>query len=69
MNREAGAVAYVSEQVAARLDRIAQFFVSGSKLTLIVRQANKDEQDFILTNDDIDEAIKALERSKARSAS
>jgi hypothetical protein len=69
MNREAGAVTYVSEQVAARLDRIAQFFVSGSKLTLIVRQANKDEQDFILTNDDIDEAIKALERSKARSAS
>ena len=48
------------------LNQIASCFVDGSKLTLLVRQPNKPDADFVLTNDDLDEAINALNRRKVQ---
>jgi hypothetical protein len=55
----------VRADCAAHLDRIRRNF-KNPKITLIVRSPESDEGDFVLTEDDLDEAIKALERSKAR---
>lgn len=46
------------------LNRIAKNFKPGVKLTLIARTPGNDEADFVLSIDDIDEAIKVLERRK-----
>ncbi len=44
------------------LQQIASLFRDGAKLTLVVRNPEHDDRDFILSNDDIAEAIKALGR-------
>lgn len=56
-------------QVAKRLEQIQQFFVTGSRITVIVRMPGKPEQDFMLTDDEIDDAIAVLQRSKDRPSS
>lgn len=60
------AVPFVRDMVAMHLDEIRQLFVEGSKITVIVRQAGKPEQDFTLSDDQLDEAIAVLQRSKQR---
>ncbi len=62
-------VALVRNRVCGALDHIARQFVDGVKITLIVRQPGKPEQDFMLSDDLIDEAIAVLERSKGRQPS
>lgn len=52
----------VADEASDYLNRIAGLFKPGVKLTLIVRTPDKDDQDFILTNDLPAEAIKALDR-------
>jgi hypothetical protein len=56
----------VADQVAHHLDQIHRLFKNGVKSTLVLRTPGLPERDFMLGNDDIDEAIKALERAKAR---
>lgn len=51
------------EIVAEHMDAILSQFRSGAKITVLVRQPEKTDgsQDFILTNDEIIEAIRALQ--------
>ncbi len=53
------------EEVALHMDRILKCFKPGAKITVIVRNSTHD-QDFMMQNDTIDEAIALLERSKSR---
>lgn len=55
-----------SAEAAVHLNRIASLFVGDVKITLFVRTPGKDEQDFLLTNDSLDEVSKGIERSKLR---
>lgn len=52
--------------IAGHLSEIKGLFVPGTKVTLIVRRPEKPDgsQDFVLTDDLIDEAIAALLRRK-----
>lgn len=52
--------------VSKLLEVIVTYFKPGAKLTLIVRFAGHDDRDFILTDDEIPEAVKALERHQTR---
>jgi hypothetical protein len=54
----------VGDRCSAYLNQIAKNFKTGAKLTLIVRTPGNDEADFVLTIDDLDEAIKVLERRR-----
>lgn len=54
----------VHNAASIHLSEIAEYFKSGVKLTLLVRTPGDDDADFILTNDDLDEVIKAIERRK-----
>lgn len=55
--------------VSSHLNQIASCFVEGSKLTVLVRQPNEPDQDFMLTNDTLTEVINAVERrAKAESS-
>lgn len=54
----------VTDEVSFHLDKILKCFKPGAKITVIVRRPENDEADFTLSNDDISEAIKALERRK-----
>lgn len=53
------------EEVSIHMNRILQCFKPGAKITVLVRNQTH-EQDFMMSNDTIDEAIALLERSKAR---
>lgn len=55
-----------SEVVADHMDAILRQFKSGAKITVLVRRPEKPDgtQDFILTNDTIDDAIAALQLRK-----
>lgn len=57
----------VREQCSEYLSRIERLFKPGARLTLIVRRPGDAEQDFMLSSDDLHEAIAVLERSKMRS--
>lgn len=59
-------VAAAGRHAAEYLDRIARLFKPGKKLTLLVRSPGLPDRDFMLTDDNIDEAIAMLERSKQR---
>ena len=52
----------VQQIASAKLEEIAECFKPGAKLTLLVRTPGNDDADFLLTNDDLSEAIKALQR-------
>lgn len=56
----------VSEIVANHMDEILACFKPGAKIMVLVRRPEKPDgsQDFILTNDTIDEAIAALQTRK-----
>lgn len=49
------------------LSEISDLFLPGRKVTLIVRNPEASEEDFVMTDDTLDGAIEALERSKERS--
>lgn len=53
------------EEVSIHMNSILQCFKPGAKITVLVRNQTH-EQDFMMSNDTIDEAIALLERSKAR---
>lgn len=56
----------VSEIVADHMDEILACFKPGAKITVLVRRPEKPDgsQDFVLTNDTIDDAIAALQTRK-----
>ena len=58
---------HVARGIERRLQYIAGFFKPGAKLTLLVRrpEAPDGSQDMVVTDDDLAEAIKALEIRKA----
>lgn len=43
-----------------------EYFKPGIKLTFLARMPGNPEGDMLLTKDDLDEVIKAIERSKTR---
>lgn len=55
---------FATQEASKHLNIIASLFKAGAKLTLLVRTPGNDEADFCLTNDDLAEAIMALERRK-----
>lgn len=57
---------YVGEEVSARMDEILSFFKPGAKITVLVRRPDHADgsQDFMMTNDLIDDAVAALLRRK-----
>lgn len=55
----------VQGEVAGYMERIQKLFVSGNKITVLVRHPGKPEQDFLMTDDDLDEVVAAATRRKA----
>lgn len=60
------AVQNVGDEMADHLDAILRLFKPGAKITVVVRRPDAPDhsQDFIQTNDTLDDAIAALERRK-----
>ena len=54
--------------ISHHLGEIAGNFRADAKLTLIIRIPENNDADLVMTKDDLAEAIKALERSQARTA-
>lgn len=52
----------VTLECQRHMDAILKLFVPGSKITLLVRQPGQPDgsQDFVMTNDFLEESIKAL---------
>lgn len=57
-------------EISAYLEIIAKLWKPGAKLTLLVRrpEAPDGSQDYLATDDDLDQAIEALRVLKARGA-
>ena len=55
---------YVNERVCAALDELSKLFVPGVKFSVTARVPGKPDQDFMVTNDDLDELIKLIERRR-----
>jgi len=53
-----------ADRASDHLNSIAGLFKPGAKLTLLVRTPGNEEADFLLTNDDLGEAIKLIERRR-----
>lgn len=58
---------HISNGIAESLEDIAAYFVA-PKLTLVVRAPDLEDGDVVITTDNLDEAIKAIERLKASPA-
>ena len=53
------------DEVAQHMDRILKCFKPGAKITVIVRSPQiPGDTDFILTSDDLDEVISAIQRQQ-----
>lgn len=50
--------------VAGHMDSILSNFKHGAKITVLVRTPGKDNADFCMTNDDLDQATAMIERRK-----
>lgn len=50
--------------VSAHMDQIKRLFKSGVKITVLVRTPGEPGRDFLMTDDDLDEAITALRRRR-----
>ena len=58
------------DDVALHMNRILENFLPGSRITVLVRPSNGDvESEVLMTNDDLDEVARAIERSKQRELS
>ena len=54
-----------TQTVSDHMDRILQCFKPGAKITVIVRSPQiPGDTDFILTNDDLEEAVTAIRRQQ-----
>jgi hypothetical protein len=54
----------VQAEVADRMDEIKSLFKAGAKITVLVRHPGKPEQDFLMTDDHLDEVVAAANRRK-----
>lgn len=57
-------VQFVSEQVGLHMNDILRYFRTGAKITVLVRRPDVPDhsQDFVLTNDALEDAVTALQR-------
>lgn len=62
MKHPSPSVQEASERVADHMDKILGYFKPGRKITVLVRSPEHPDgsQDFVLTNDTLDETIAAL---------
>lgn len=58
----------VQEMVAGCMDQMVANFKPGAKITVLIRVPGKDEADFLMTSDDLDEVVAAIQRRKAAAA-
>ena len=56
----------VRRETSYHMDQIISCFKHGAKIAVIVRTPGDDEADFMLTDDDLDELQKVIERMKGR---
>lgn len=54
------------QDIAKHLDQISRSFKPGVKLTFIARFPGKEEQDVLVTDDSIDEIVRAAQRAGTR---
>lgn len=54
--------------VAEHMDSILRIFKPGAKITVMVRRPGQPEQDFLMTDDDLAEAVKLIGRRQAAGA-
>lgn len=59
------AIQIVEEKICRHLDQIGKMF-KNPKITILVRNPDLKDGDLILTEDSMDEAIKALEKARDR---
>lgn len=52
----------VHQAASLYLNKIAEFFKPGVRVTLLVRSPDNDEADFVLSSDDLELAVEALKR-------
>lgn len=50
--------------VADHMDSILRVFKPGAKITVIVRRPGQPEQDFLMTDDDLEEVSRLIERRR-----
>jgi hypothetical protein len=55
----------IQQEISGHLAMIARLFVD-PKITIVIRQPGNDEGDVVLTDDEFDEAIEALRRTRRR---
>lgn len=55
-------------RVQALVEQIGECFSRPVRLTLICREEGNSDAEFCLTDDDLDEAVAALQRAKTREA-
>ncbi len=55
----------VQRTVAGRMEQIVDCFKPGVKITVLVRSPGFPNRDFLMTADDLDEVISAVDRRKA----
>lgn len=60
------AVLSVAASIAGLMDEIQNHFKHGSKITVVVRFPGMPDRDFIMSSDDFDEVIAALNRRKVK---
>ncbi|RWP88328.1 MAG: hypothetical protein EOR12_16575 [Mesorhizobium sp.] len=54
----------VSDKVAGHMDEILKCFKAGAKITVLVRAPDKATGDFCLSDDDLGEVAKMVERRR-----
>lgn len=54
----------VQLRISDHLEKMENMFRPGVKVTFLARTPGNDEADFVMTNDDLSDAINALERRK-----
>lgn len=56
----------VKEIISGKLSELEPLFVKGMKLTFIARYPGQSETELVITEDDLDDVIETLRRSKSR---
>lgn len=59
--------AHITDSIAHHLDQIGRFF-KNPKITLVVRAPDLADGDLVMTADNLDDAIAAIQRLQARQA-
>lgn len=62
------ALLIVQQQVAGHMEDIQSLFKKGAKITVLVRTPDKPDSDFLMTDDNLDEVVAAVQRRKAAGA-